>query len=78
VRGGWTVVVMSSVRAWKGAANLSPAGQALLERLKAAGRRGGGSARVIWCAPTPPPGEVHVPGTGPDVEGAIADRLFGV
>ena len=74
VREGWTVVVMSSVRAWKGAANLSPAGRAVLDGLVGDARS---RARVVWCSPMPRPGDLHVPGTGPDVEAALADRLFG-
>jgi beta-glucosidase-like glycosyl hydrolase len=69
---GWTVVVMSSVRAWKGAAVLSPQGRAALDRALAARR----PPRVVWCAPLARHGDVHLPGTGPDVEAALSSRLF--
>jgi beta-glucosidase-like glycosyl hydrolase len=71
-----TVVVMSSVRAWKGAARVSPAGAALVDRVVANSK---GAARVAWLSPRPPDGPfaLHVPGTGSDVEAALAKRLFG-
>jgi beta-glucosidase-like glycosyl hydrolase len=73
VASGWTVVVMSSVRAWKGASNLSPAGQDVLDRLL---ERAGSRTRVVWLSPLARGGDVHVPGMGDDVEAALADRLF--
>jgi len=36
------------------------------------------SAQTIWLTPRPGPACVmHLPGSGPDVEAALADRLFG-
>jgi hypothetical protein len=73
VAAGWTIVVMSSVRAWKGASNLSAAGQEVLDRLLTTS---GGRTRVVWMSPLARAGDVHVPGMGDDVEAALADRLF--
>lgn len=72
VKGPWTLVVMSSVRAWKGASNLSPAGKAAVDAALASPA----PPQVVWLAPLARHGDVHVPGTGPDVESALADRLF--
>ncbi len=72
VSGRWTLVVMSSVRAWKGSSNLSPAGQAAVDAALAAKD----PPQVVWLSPLARHGDVHVPGTGPDVEAALADRLF--
>jgi len=67
------VVVMSSVRAWKGAADLSPLGQSLLEALQAARP----VPEVIRLSPRAGPWSMHVPGGGPAVESALADLWFG-
>jgi beta-glucosidase-like glycosyl hydrolase len=68
-----TVVVMSSVRAWKGASNLSPAGEALLSSLRG---EEGAPPRRVWMTPLAPAGDLHLPSLGPDAEAALADRLF--
>jgi beta-N-acetylhexosaminidase len=73
-RGSLTVVVLASVRAWKGASGVSPA----LARLVAAASPDPGAERQwIWLAPRAARGAVHLPGTGPDVERALAEALFG-
>jgi beta-glucosidase-like glycosyl hydrolase len=77
VAGGWTAVVMASVRAWKGASGVSPATAEVVATLREAAERSGGRLRLVWCAPHAPAGEVHVPGTGPQVEAALAEVLFG-
>jgi beta-glucosidase-like glycosyl hydrolase len=72
-----TIVVISSVRAWKGAANVSKAGEATYAACLAAS---GGRAQSVWLSPRAPeslPITLHLPGAGPDVESALADRLFG-
>lgn len=74
--GGATVVVMASVRAWKGAAGVSPALQERLRRLAAAAGARGLPLRWVWLTPRPGGPGVHVPGTGPDVEAALAERLL--
>lgn len=73
---GATVVVMASVRAWKGASGVSPALAEAAARLRrlAAGR--GAPLRWIWLAPRPAGPGWHLPGTGPDVEQALAELLF--
>ncbi len=64
--------MISSVRAWKGAADLSPAGESTLALLRAKAP----SADVVRLTPRAGAYGVHVPGAGPDVEAAIADRWF--
>lgn len=66
------IVVMSSVRAWKGASDLSEAGRALLSFLSEAAPQ----ADVVRLSPRAGSFGIHVPGTGPDVEAALADRWF--
>ena len=71
-----TIVLMSSVRAWKGAANVSHAGEATFAACLAASS---GRAQSVWLTPRVPerlPCTLHLPGTGPDVESALSDRLF--
>lgn len=71
-----TIVLMASVRAWKGSANVSVAGEATFAACLAAS---GGRAQSVWLTPRAPerlPCTLHLPGTGPDVEAALADRLF--
>ena len=63
---------MSSVRAWKGASDLSEAGRALLSFLSEAAPQ----ADVVRLSPRAGSFGIHVPGTGPDVETALADRWF--
>jgi hypothetical protein len=64
------VVVMSSVRAWKGDANLSPASLALARTFRASG------CPFVWLTPRPAFDGPHIPGTGPDVEEALAACFF--
>ncbi len=66
------IVVMSSVRAWKGASDLSEMGRSLLSYLSTAAR----SAIVVRMTPRAGTYGIHLPGTGPDVETALADRWF--
>jgi hypothetical protein len=72
--GDLTVVVMASVRAWKGASGVSPALATLVAGARAAGE--GETRQWAWLAPRAPRRGVHVPGTGPDVERALAECLF--
>jgi hypothetical protein len=65
------VVVFSSVRAWKGAHDLSPSGREALDLLA---RKG---AKVVALAPRGEGAHFLVPGTGPDVEASVADVLLG-
>ncbi len=70
-------VVFASARAWKGASGVSEAGLACVKRLRMALDAQDAFAEVIWCAPTP--GSMfdrHLPGTGPQVERALARALF--
>ena len=72
-----TLIVFSSVRAWKGASQVSEACRALvrdtLARLEAAGE----SAQVLWCTPRPEDWRhMHLPGTGLHLERALGDALF--
>jgi beta-glucosidase-like glycosyl hydrolase len=71
-----TIVVMSSVRAWKGSSRVSARCAELYDKLFAASK---GRAQSAWLTPRAPtvPYAVHLPGTGPDVEAVLADRLFG-
>ena len=71
-----TIVVMSSVRAWKGESDLSTQGRTLAEQLLLASE---GAAQSVWMTPRAPMPAVgiHLPGLGPDIEAALADRLFG-
>ncbi len=71
-----TVVTLSGVRAWKGAAGISSRADGLqLDLVQLARDRG---ARLRWISMTPLAGwsGIHVPGTGPQVEAAICERLF--
>lgn len=68
------VVCMASVRAWKGAASVS---EGALARVVALVERASIDVQVVSLTPRPIGMGVHVPGTGPDVESAIADRLLG-
>jgi beta-glucosidase-like glycosyl hydrolase len=76
VRGGWTVVVLSSIRAWKGTAGPSAACRAQVAQLEESARVEGRRLTLVWCG-TAPAGGLHVPGTGPDVERALGEVLFG-
>ena len=66
------VVVISSVRAWKGAADVSPLGESILAALRSA------NSRILVVRLTPRAGmySMHVPGSGPAVESALADLWF--
>lgn len=66
------IVVMSSVRAWKGASDLSEAGRSLLAYLSEAAP----AAIVVRMTPRAGAFGIHMPGTGPDLESALADRWF--
>jgi beta-glucosidase-like glycosyl hydrolase len=65
------VVVMASVRAWKGSSDLSPAGRETLAQIA------DDETPVVGMKPRIDGSTFHLPGTGPDVEAAVADRLFG-
>lgn len=74
--GSCTVVTMSGVRAWKGAAGISSRTDGLqLDLVQLARDR---DVTLQWISMTPLAGwrGVHVPGTGPQVEAALCDRLF--
>jgi beta-glucosidase-like glycosyl hydrolase len=77
VREGTAVVLMASIRAWKGASGVSDAGRRAVGALEASAREEGRPLRLVCCGPRPLPGALHVPGTGPDVERALAERLLG-
>jgi len=68
------VVLMASVRAWKGTSNASQGATDLAASLV---RRAAGRAQLVALTPRRGAANVHVPGTGPDVEEALADRFFG-
>ncbi len=69
-----TVIVIGSVRAWKGSDNVSTGSLEVVGAALALDP----SAQTIWLSPRPGPAAVlHLPGAGPDVEAALADCLFG-
>ena len=71
------VVVMASVRAWKGASRTSEACRAVVEETLERMDRADEHADVVWCAPRSEDWRhVHLPGTGPHLEHALADALF--
>lgn len=74
--GSLTAVVMASVRAWKGASGVSPALQSLLGHLGAESSSASQSLQVVWLAPRATGAGVLLPGGGPAVEQALAERLF--
>jgi beta-glucosidase-like glycosyl hydrolase len=76
VAGGRTVVVTASIRAWKGAPDVSPLCREVVEGLARTAREAGQRLGLVWLGPSPGPGGIHVPGTGPDVERALGERLF--
>jgi beta-glucosidase-like glycosyl hydrolase len=76
VAGGWTVVVMAQVRAWKGAPDVSPICREVVEDLQRRARETRRRLEVVWLSPAGAGGGPHVPGTGPDVERAVGERLF--
>ena len=55
---------------------MRPEGWGTVARLRDAARRRGDTLRFVWCGPVPPPGEMHLPGTGREVEAALAERLL--
>ncbi len=67
-----TCVVISTVRAWKGAAGISDELRKRTERIRAEAPQ----CQWIWITPLPGPWGVHVPGAGPQVERALCERLF--
>lgn len=74
------VVLFSSVRAWKGDPVCSAAALGLVSSLLARSDEGAGAPVLVALTPRPLPGVgplCHVPGTGPDVEAAVADALLG-
>lgn len=74
--GPLTAVVMASVRAWKGASGVSPALKALLDDLTAQAASAGHPLQVAWLAPRATGPGLLLPGGGPAVERALAERLF--
>lgn len=74
---GWTVVLFSSIRAWKGASGLSETGRRVVEGLRRASEDDGTPLRIVTLGSRAPWGGIHVPGTGAAVERAVAERLFG-
>jgi beta-glucosidase-like glycosyl hydrolase len=76
VSGGWTVVVMASIRAWKGSPNVSAVASEVAESLRAEAAERGCRIAFVWATPRAGAEGVHVPGTGPDVEAALAEVLF--
>jgi beta-glucosidase-like glycosyl hydrolase len=73
---GATVVVMAGVRAWKGASGVSPVLRTRLEGLERAAAERGTRLDQVWMAPRPGRRGIHLPGTGPDLERALAEVLF--
>ena len=76
VTGGWTVVLMASGRSSKGTRGLSPAAFEALRRIEAAAVDQEHGIRWIVCGPELPLPGIHVPGSGPEIEAALARRLF--
>ncbi len=76
LEGVGTVVVMASIRASKGTEGLHALTRGVLEGLRSRASLAGRPLRVIWCGACGAPGELHVPGTGPDVERALTERLL--
>jgi beta-glucosidase-like glycosyl hydrolase len=74
-RASRTVVVFASPRAWKGCAGASAPLCARLDGLRAAAAGRGERLRVVLCA-SDGEADARLEGTGPDLEAAIADRLF--
>ncbi len=71
------LVVIASARAWKGCAGVSPACRELVATTRATLRARGESTSVLWLTPRPENAlDEHLPGSGPQVEEAIAFRLF--
>jgi hypothetical protein len=68
---------MASVRAWKGASGVSRDLEAVLGEVAAQAAAGGARLQVVWLTPRPRGEGVFLPGGGPDVERALAERLFG-
>ena len=74
---GRTIVVMASVRAWKGASRASEACRTLVSETLERVLADGGLPTVLWCTPRPEDWRhLHLPGTGPHLEHALADALF--
>ena len=67
---------MASVRAWKGASGVSQALAKQVALLEQGAEARGVRLQLVWLAPRPGRRGVHVPGTGPDVEEALAEVLF--
>lgn len=71
-----TLVVCASPRAWKGAAGASPSTQERIQALRASAAVQGTRLRVLLLA-SMGEAEAVLYGTGPQVEAAVATRLFG-
>lgn len=76
LNGSCTVVTLAQVRAWKGAAGISPRTDGLQLDLVQIARDRGCDLQWVSCTPLPGWSGVHIPGTGPAVEEAIAELLF--
>lgn len=71
------IVVFASARAWKGCAGVSPACRELVASARATLRDRGEHVSVLWLTPRPENAlDAHLPGSGPQVEEAVAFRLF--
>ncbi len=71
------IVVFASARAWKGCAGVSPACRELVAATRAQLAERGEHATVLWLTPRPENAlDAHLPGSGPQVEEAVAFRLF--
>ncbi|MDJ0523084.1 MAG: glycoside hydrolase family 3 N-terminal domain-containing protein [Planctomycetota bacterium] len=72
------IVVFASARAWKGCAGVSPACRELVAATRRRLTERDELVDVLWCTPRyEDPRDAHVPGSGPHLEEAIADRIFG-
>jgi hypothetical protein len=71
------IIVFASARAWKGCAGVSPACRELVASVRKTLLDRGEQPTVLWLTPRPENAtDAHLPGTGPQVEEAIAYRLF--
>lgn len=72
-----TVVAFAQARAWKGGSGVSAACRTLVDAVRQAVHDAEGMPNVIWCAPRGDGfADTLIPGNGPQVEGALAARLF--
>jgi len=71
------IVVFAAARGWKGSSGASEACATLAQQVAGAVWEREGLPSTVWCAPRPGGfGDLHLPGTGPQVERALARRLF--